>query len=229
VNGDEIQFGSNLLRDEARVETGAIQTPRNQADRNQVPLVMLPNSFRQLVTPLPGDFGSGTFRLIERDELHEVAAFASHKGRPQPVASFTPAPRHDWFVHQIVAKDRRAVGTSPHHRFPEPCLNIPPFFFPETIIPFGNLPITLSGRKTDKTIFSNPIRDTAAEVMRRRTVIGIRLFPEDTAILVRRMKSTWIRQNGLEERKRLPQRRWLICAGWPIFVISQFTIVIIML
>src|SRR5690242_10399585 len=107
MDADEIEIVGDLGRHEAGSQTGAIQAPVHEADRNQVPLILFPDGGGQMSHPLASDIRPGPILLVKRDELNEV--FAA-KRWSQPV--FTFATRHHWLVHEVVTKDGGAISAT---------------------------------------------------------------------------------------------------------------------
>ena len=92
VDGDEIQFGGDLLGYETRGQAGAVQAPGHEAHGDQVPLVVLADGRHQLVTPLAGDFGPRPIFLIQRDELDEITGSLPKKDGPSQSPGFLVPP-----------------------------------------------------------------------------------------------------------------------------------------
>ncbi len=97
---------------------------------------MLVNGRGQVLNPLASDGRSLPPLLIQRDELDKVLA---RESRSQPVAVLALAPRHDGFVHQVVAEDGGTLRASGCDSFPEASLHIPALLLRELVVPFGNI------------------------------------------------------------------------------------------
>ena len=83
--------------------------------------VVLADRSNQMLRPLLSNCRAITTSIINGDILYEVLAI---EGRTKPVILRRPT-RNDGFVHQVVAKNRRAVGTHLGNCLPEHGLGIP--------------------------------------------------------------------------------------------------------
>src|SRR5436189_1754183 len=90
------------------------------------------NGSSEVLYPLGSNGRPSPLSLIERNELNKVLA---GERRAKPIAVFPTTARHDWLVHQVVAKDGRARLTLAGDQLPEAGLRVPAIFLRQLVVP----------------------------------------------------------------------------------------------
>jgi hypothetical protein len=140
VNGNKVELGGHLFRNEARGESGAVQTPIDQSHRDQVFSIAPADGLGECGNPVARHISPIASGQVERDELHEM--FAGER-RAEPIVA-TPRARYNWLIHQVVAEDRIARGARGRNHFPESGLRGPTLRFVERVIPGGNIGLVIT-------------------------------------------------------------------------------------
>jgi len=123
---------TDFVRHETGLHTGTIQAPGNQADGDQVSLVLFANRLHECFNPGGCDFVAGPFIGAQGNPLHKMF---SPKAWAQPVGSLFLTGMHDRFIHQVIAENGRTLRTLFRDSFPEHSLGLPAFLVSQLIVP----------------------------------------------------------------------------------------------